>query len=101
MSGGRALAEDRMGPLGHVLDLDTRHGAIMALKAPNCNRCEWVAPLPAEILAWQVPAHSADVHRMVGREARCSPVKIELSGISSGKQRPGRLACHLMPAPES
>src|SRR6266545_1206615 len=35
VSGGRALAEDRVRPLGHVLDLDASHGAIMALEAPK------------------------------------------------------------------
>jgi hypothetical protein len=34
MSSGRTLAEDRMGPLGHVFYLDAGHGAIMALGAP-------------------------------------------------------------------
>src|ERR1039458_9313825 len=38
VSGGRALAEDRVRPVGHVLDLDARHGAIVALKAPKYNR---------------------------------------------------------------
>jgi hypothetical protein len=38
VSGGRTLAEDRVRPVGHVLNLDARHGAIMALTAPKYNR---------------------------------------------------------------
>jgi hypothetical protein len=35
--GGCALAQDSVGVLWHILNLDARHGAIMALAAPECN----------------------------------------------------------------
>src|SRR5262249_53629972 len=34
---GRSPLEDRTGVLGHVLDLDARHGAILAPLAPMCK----------------------------------------------------------------
>src|SRR6202050_2229263 len=34
--GGCALAQDSVGVLWHILDLDARHGANMALAAPEC-----------------------------------------------------------------
>jgi hypothetical protein len=36
--GGRALAQNRVGLFRDVLDLNTRHSAIMALEAPLHNR---------------------------------------------------------------
>ena len=38
MSSGRALAQHRVRPFWHILDLNTWHGAIMALSPPKCNR---------------------------------------------------------------
>ena len=38
MGGGRALAQDSVNLLGHILDLHARHGAIMALEAPFRKR---------------------------------------------------------------
>jgi hypothetical protein len=32
------LAQHRMGALRHILDLNTRHGAIVTPQAPNHNR---------------------------------------------------------------
>jgi len=36
--GSRALTQDGMSLLGHIFDLDARHGAIMALEAPFRKR---------------------------------------------------------------
>ena len=38
MCGSRSLPEHRMGAFGHTLDLDARHGAIMAPVAPLCKQ---------------------------------------------------------------
>ncbi len=38
MRGGRTLAQHGMSLLGHILDLNARHGAIMALEAPVRKR---------------------------------------------------------------
>jgi hypothetical protein len=38
MGGRRALPQDGVRPLGHILDLNTGHGAIMAPVEPVRNR---------------------------------------------------------------
>jgi hypothetical protein len=38
MRGSRSLPENGMSAFGHALDLDARHGAIMAPLAPQCKQ---------------------------------------------------------------
>lgn len=77
-----------MRPLRHVLDLDTRHGAIMALVAPKCNPRGWVVLLSTEVF----PGRSSPIRVRTSAGApaatpACNPAKIEVSGRSSGKRR--------------
>jgi hypothetical protein len=90
VSGGCTLAEDRVRPLGHVLDLDARHGAIMALEAPEYKPDDggrYCEPKSS----WHAPGHLSERVRKVPAAPpamclSCSPAKIEVSGRLSGKR---------------
>ncbi len=66
MRGRCALAQDRVGLLRYILDLHTRHGAIMALEAPIHNYTilgyRWVA----QTLTWISALHEYHRSRGIG-----------------------------------
>ena len=109
MRGGRALTQDSMSLLGYILDLHTRHGAIMAPKAPFCKhghqrgaaprraRLEW-AGTPKWALCTRALAlltrlrgakQGANDHRHTATSGHIQPLLLQLDGTSGHTGR-----CH-------